>query len=144
MELDEDSETSTHGLQNRCSAAELIQLIKYSHFLTLAFNIKHGLHALPSALTLPTPLPRPCLIVLQRFGFRSLCRGELKPWYRLMPRYPTFTGICDLVLFHQLWVSRFSVDQCLTFKHENPNRRSGSDGWIRTNIIPPGAVLLPD
>ena len=27
MELDEDSETSTYGLQNRCSAAELIQRI---------------------------------------------------------------------------------------------------------------------
>nr|DAW16738.1 MAG TPA: hypothetical protein [Caudoviricetes sp.] len=24
-------------------------------------------------------------------------------------RYPTFTGICDLVLFHQLWVSQLSV-----------------------------------
>ena len=46
MELDEDSETSTRGLQNRCSAAELIQLIEYSHFLALAFSIKHGLHAL--------------------------------------------------------------------------------------------------
>ena len=22
-----------------------------------------------------------------------------------LPRYPTFTGICDLVLFYQLWVS---------------------------------------
>lgn len=73
--------------------------------------------------------PRPCLIVLQRFGFRSLCCGELKPWYRLMPRYPTFTGICGLVLFHQLWVSQLSVrvfvvSQLKTIQHENPNRRS--------------------
>ena len=36
MELDEDSETSTYGLQNRCSAAELIQLIDIATFLTLA------------------------------------------------------------------------------------------------------------
>ena len=49
MELDEDSETSTHGLQNRCSAAELIQLIEYSHFLTLVFSIKHSLHALANS-----------------------------------------------------------------------------------------------
>ena len=31
MELDEDSETSAYGLQNRCSAAELIQHIVESH-----------------------------------------------------------------------------------------------------------------
>lgn len=29
MELDEDSETSTYGLQDRCSAAELIQHFEF-------------------------------------------------------------------------------------------------------------------
>lgn len=75
--------------------------------------------------------PRPCLIVLQRFGFRSLCCGELKPWYRLMPRYPTFTGICGLVLFHQLWVSQLSVRVFVVSQLKTKNTRTPIGGLVR-------------
>lgn len=79
----------------------------------------------------------------------------------LVPRYPTFTGICDLALFHQvvgqpnLAVGRFEFGKILRIphllqpllphfviciSHENPNRRSG--GWIVYTLTSHSSVAV--
>ena len=76
-------DSNPQGLYQRILSAQCLPISSYRHI------IKHDLHALARS-------------TLHVVVSASSVMFDV-------PRYPTFTGICDLVLFRQLWVSRFSV-----------------------------------